>query len=760
MNRRSPIPFQLTAASILVLAASGALAQQAEEAAEQEAPYTPLGLANRPQALHSGSDHAGAVELGAAYTSDDNYMFGQYNGLNEDEATLIGNLQWQDFKSGDSYWQLTLSDMGLDTREGRLTWGRPDRLRIEAGFDSQQQVRNDSGRTPFSGGDNQQLPGNWVSGVSTSDFATLDESLRGFDRELDRDKLFAGIQLRLSNRWRLESNLSYEEKEGDGDVGAAIYTSLTSGDAVLLRSPVDYSTTEFDLGLSFSGDKLHLDGQLAYSDFDNDDDVLVWQNPYSNFGSRVSYPDGTGGLGTAPDNEHTSGRLTGHYIFSSKTRLQFDGSYAITSQDQGFLDYTVNDALVVSEPVPNSDYDGEVATGTLRTRLMFRPLAKMNAEIYYRLRDRDYDADRDGYLYVRGDGGDQPDSSQTVYNTNHDLTEQSAGFEVDYRLPWRSKISFEYEYEEVDRRNAAVEETEEDIYTLAYRIQPWSNFTTRLQLRYSDRAADTYEWAQNYYALLDVDLINATPDNQRYINHPDLMQYYMANREGWEGKADISYLPSERWNLNLNTLWRYDDYDKSPFGLTESEWIRGHFSASYVASDTLSATVYAGYDRYDGNQGSRAFRGGQEKNAFEIYPPLPQASDPQQNWDLDAQDDAYTLGLNLQWQPAENVEISLDYSYVDTSSEQDLSTPAGSSLVASDLPDVETTLHHFEATGTWHMQDNLSLKLDYQYYSYESDDWAWEDVQASTIGKVLTFGQENPDEDLHYVGASVIYRWQ
>jgi MtrB/PioB family decaheme-associated outer membrane protein len=452
--------------------------------------------------------------------------------------------------------------------------------------------------------------------------------------------------------------------------------------------------------------------------------------------------------------------LTGHYIFSPTTRLQIDSSYSVASQDQDYLDYTVNPALVVTEPLPRDDYDGEVATGTVNTKLMFRPLRKMTAEVFYKLRDRDYDADRAGYRYVRGDATDQPGQAGTVYNTNHDLTEQSAGFEVDYRLPWRSKLSFGYEYEEVDRRNAPVEETEEDIYTLAYRIQPWSNFTTRLQLKYSDRAADTYEWAQDYFALLDVELINATPDTQRYINHPDLMKYYLANREAWEGKADFSYLPSERWNLNLNTLWRYDDYDQSRFGLTESEWIRGHFSASYIASETLSATVYAGYDRYDGNQSSRAFRGGQEKNAFDIYPPLPQASDPQQNWDLDAEDHSVTVGANLRWQPAAELELVLDYNYVDTRSEQELHTRPGSSFAASDLPDVDTTLHHVEASGTWHLDTNLSLKLDYQYYSYESDDWAWENMQADTIGKVLTFGQDNPDEDLHYVGASVIYRWQ
>jgi hypothetical protein len=234
----------------------------------------------------------------------------------------------------------------------------------------------------------------------------------------------------------------------------------------------------------------------------------------------------------------------------------------------------------------------------------------------------------------------------------------------------------------------------------------------------------------------------------------------MANRERWEGKIDLSYLPGERWNLNLNLLWRDDDFDQSRLGLTESTWQRAHFSASYAASDTLAGSIYAGYDVYEGDQTSRAFRGGQEKNAFEVYPPLPQASDPQQNWDLDATDTSITLGANLQWQLAPDLELNLDYNYVDTTGEQDYSTRPGGTATASDLPDTDTRLHHVQASGTWQMQDNLSVQVDYQFYSYETDDWAWDKVQADTIGKVLSFGQQNPNEDIHYLGASVIYRWQ
>ncbi len=717
--------------------------------------YTNLAGADRPIITSLDDGYAGRFQMGGAYPFDDSYMFGQYNGLRDENLALIGDLRWQEFGPGE-YWQVSFSDLGLDTREGRLTWGQTDRMRLELGFDSQRQVRNDSGKTPFRGSYNQVLPGNWVSGVTTADFATLDTALRDFDRELERNALSAAFSTRLAERWRLRSNLRYEEKEGHGDIGAGIYINGASADAVLLRKPVDYKTTEFDLGLEFAGERLHLDGELSWSDFDNDKNALTWQNPYANFGDAVAYPAGTGGLSLAPDNEQLRGRLVGHYVFSQTARFQFDGSYALATQDQDFLDYTANSALTVSEPLAVTDLDGEVASGTFNGKLLLTPWRGFTAEVFYKLRDRDYDVERNGYLYVRGDGADQPDSEETVYNTAHDLTSQTGGIKASYRLPLRSKLTAEYAYEEVERTNAAVETTEEDRYSLTYRIAPLANASARARLLYADRAADTYNWDQSYYALLDTQLINATPDAQRYINHPLLYQFHLANRERYEGALDLSYLPTEQWSLALNVLWRYDDYDQSRLGLNETETLGGHGSISYAAGESLTVTAYAGIDRYDGNQGSRAFRGGQEKNAFEIFPPLPQASDPNQTWELDASDQTVTVGAAINWRPADEYEVAFDYSYVDTTAEQQLYTQEGN----TDLPDVDTRLHHLTAVGTWHVSDAMSLQVDYQYYDFESDDWSWQDVQAATLDKVLGFGQSNPDEDIHYLGASVIYRWQ
>ncbi len=150
MNR---FPCHLGAASSLVLAACGVVAQETGQ-------YTPLALQNRPPLKTAWqADQPLIAQLGVGYTSDDNYMFGEYNGLNKEGATVIGNLQWQDFSGGDTYWQGYVSNLGLDTREGELTWGKPGRFSLSAGFDSQLQVSNDEGRTPFTGGNQPETAG-------------------------------------------------------------------------------------------------------------------------------------------------------------------------------------------------------------------------------------------------------------------------------------------------------------------------------------------------------------------------------------------------------------------------------------------------------------------------------------------------------------------------------------------------------------------------------------------------------------------------
>ena len=737
-----------------LLASTTGWAQSADED-----PFAALANDLPPLETRWQINYSGSAELGLAYVSDENFMFGQYNGLEEDEATLIGKFDWTG--SGlNGLWQISGSDLGLDTRSGRIQWAR-DGLTVYVELDSLQQVRNNSGRSPFRGGDQLLLPADWVSSNVTSGFDTLDSSLRNVDQELERDRYTLGIAARLWENWDIESSLHYEEKEGTRDVGAAIFQDASAGHAAILPQPVDYETLEFDLNLNHSGDNYSLAGSWHYSDFDNGDDLLVWQNPYDIFGPNVRYPTGSGGLGLAPDNEFNQFRLLGSYIFSPELRFQLDGSYAKTEQDQRFADYTANENITITEPLPRDNLDGETETSTLDARVFYRPLPKLRLEGWYHGEEREYDLPRDGYQYVLGDGGSQTRSSLTVYNTGHDYSRETLGIEGSYPLPWRSKLWLRYEYEEVERENSAVEETEEDRYTLKYRIPILRDLNARLELQYADRVADLYDWSQSYYALLDSELINATPDNQRYNNHPQLSQYHLATRERTEAKLDLDYQLGMAWNFSANFLWREDDYDETNLGLSEEEVTRLGLTVSWVPNARLSVVAYTSYDQFERDQGGRSFRGGVEKNAFEVVPPLPQASDPGRNWNVDGEDELITLGVNIEWQLRPDIKLLADYNYVKTDAEYSFGNGGASDLGSEDLPaDDETEQHHFTLEAAYHWREDISIKVNYQYWNYDSEDWAINGVRADTIDKVLTLGEKEADEDLHYIGTSIIYRWQ
>ena len=102
------------------------------------------------------ADDPGVVELGVDYTSEDNFMFGRYNGRSENKARIFGNVDWR--WAGDSgRWDIQGTDLGTDVPFARIQWDQ-DTLSVFFEFEGTSQVSNDSGRTPFRGSDTLLLP--------------------------------------------------------------------------------------------------------------------------------------------------------------------------------------------------------------------------------------------------------------------------------------------------------------------------------------------------------------------------------------------------------------------------------------------------------------------------------------------------------------------------------------------------------------------------------------------------------------------------
>lgn len=95
------------------------------------------------------------IEIGVAHTSPSSYKFGEYNGLHRSGATPIVNVE---IRGGGAYdagnaarWQVTGSDLRLDTRNMSAEYGEQGRFRANVEYDELVHNRSDTYQTPYGG---------------------------------------------------------------------------------------------------------------------------------------------------------------------------------------------------------------------------------------------------------------------------------------------------------------------------------------------------------------------------------------------------------------------------------------------------------------------------------------------------------------------------------------------------------------------------------------------------------------------------------
>jgi MtrB/PioB family decaheme-associated outer membrane protein len=732
----------------------------------------------RPLSTIIALDYVGFIEVNYFNVNEDSEVFGQYNGLNEEGST--GSIsgfyrRWLAPESMFDYVQFSAKDLGLKSGELSLALGELDHYKFAFNFNQIQQIKSMSGSTPYiDNGNYLALPNTWVSGLITSDMTELKNLSTPFEQSLERNHLDLSYQQELGEEWTLTTVFSQQDKKGTMATGGALYANASNGHSAILPETIDHSTQNIELGIAYQEPDYFIQTSYLYSRFKNAQDSLAWQTPYSAFlGAGTSHPDGFGQLSVAPDNTFYQLRASGKYIFSRKWRLSGDISYASASQDDDFLPYTINTNL--SSPAnPTNNLGIEVTTITAKTKLSYRATSKLNFEAFYHYKDRQNNTDRQAFQSVFGDVWAPLDTKYAVYNAPKSNSRNNITLKASYRLPLASKVSFIYDYEEINRYNHAVDTTEENSFTVKLRSRPLDFWQTRVELAFKDRASSEYQWDRSYYSLFDRQLINETPDNQRYTNHPLLSQFYLANREQGLAKINISYSPMTTsflgtWQASFDLLYQENDYDKTTLGITQNDLLHGTLAGMWNYSKALNFSLYVSFDDITTEQAGREFTGGIEKSAFELYAPLPQASDPSRNWTISPNDQTLSIGMSADWSVIEKTfDLNFDFRLSDSTSSNDNFTSGGASdLTNIPLPDVMGKEQFVSLGALYHMSEQITFKASYQYFKYDSDNWAFNNsynnnsgVSNTTLDKVLATGQSSPNEQVHIIQLSLVYRFK
>jgi len=649
-----------------------------------------------------------SLELGLGYVAKDSYKFGEYNGLQEKGLFVIGDIESRYRNSENaSYWDVSVTDLGLDTRSLELEGGKQGRYKLSFFYNELTHYISDSARTPFTGSDENQLslrPG-WVYAGSTTGMTALASDLRDISLDTQRTQTGVGATYIPARHWETSINFRHETKEGTQRIAGSFYFI-----AAELVQPVDYITDTIDVAASFSGDTWQT--RLSYhgSSFKNDNDYLRWENPYT-----PVVPGATEGqMSLPPDNEFHQVQASVALRAGETSRLMADVAFGRMTQNESFLAATTNSMLTVPA-LPANSLDGRVDTITANMKWNTDFSNKFRVNAAYRYSDRDNRTPVNTYDWVITDINTATPRSNVPYS----YTKNTFKINGEYRLENNIKSSLGYDYQQYDRTYQEVEKSREQTLwaSLIGHALEDINLTTRVAHAKRDK--------DGYQEIAGVD----SPEN------PLMRKYNMAdrNRDTFGMRVDI---PVSKWtNFGFNIDLSKDHYPGSSIGLTSShESILGLDLSTQLTMNT-TFNIYCSFEKISS-----------EVSGSQLYSIA--------DWSGSMSDQFNTAGMGINHILMNNrADIGIDYVFTHSLSE--VSINEGGS--GSQLPDLETTSYGVKLYGNYRVSDKLELKGTYWYEYFSSSDWAFDGVGEATIPNTLSLGQESPSYNVHVLMLSMRY---
>ncbi|MGD2171915.1 MAG: MtrB/PioB family decaheme-associated outer membrane protein [Gammaproteobacteria bacterium] len=698
-----PKPLSVIAGCLLALQLSGAAAQEADDA-EMRAPDI-----SKWQCEYCAFEEGWYTDLtlGIGNVSDDSYKFGEYNGLQEQGSFAIvdGSARYRGDEA--AYIDISMSDLGLDSRSLLIEGGRQGSYDLYLSYDEIPHYISDSASTPYlgSGGASLSLPAGWVAAGGTGAMTALDASLRDVDLETSRKRVGAGLSITTESPWSYSLDLRRDDKEGSKRGGGAIAFNTAQ-----LVEPVDYVTEEIDASVSYT--RHGLQAKLAYyvSTFSNANESLRWENAYTPPPAAPGAVEGQ--LALPPDNEFQQLTLSAAYAINDRNQLSADLSVGHMKQDEKLLQTTLNPALLV--PLPADSADAEVDTTNTRLKFISRPTDRFRFSLAYQYDDRDNQTPQLLYDWVTTDafvGGQRA-------NLPYSFTRTLVKLEADYDYGAGTRVGLGYDTDKHERTFLEAEKTDEDTLWGTVRLHNFGNLFLDLKLAMSERDVSSY------------DLVSAVDPPQNAL----MRKYNMADRDRNSFSVFANYMPDANYSLGVSLDYARDDYDNSPVGLAESTDSSINFDLTSMLSEETTLTVYVGRQNIRSTQnGSEAF------------------STP--DWSAQNHDSFELAGFGLTHVLIENeLTIGLDLSVSKSVGRVELDTGAP-------FPDLGTSLRSLKLHADYRLDENLLLQAAYWHETYDVDNWALDGLDPDTVNNLLAFGEDNASYENDVIKLAVSFHF-
>lgn len=699
------------------------------------------------------------VELGAGYNSDDSYKFGEWSGLREDGAFAIVGFNWLSRNRSDdaSYWQLTGSGLGLESRKFGLELGTQGRWKLNASADRLVRSELDSASFIHPNG----LGTSNLSGIATVPI-TAATPTTPYKVEQGRDFYRLGLSSALSANWDLQ--VSYREDVRDGArVMGVPFNGFGNPNNVPYE--IDDHTQQFETTLAFADSLTQVQFAYQFSRYENNLDSLTLQNPVRPAGGATATLPDIGRVSLMPSNDYHQLSATGTYRLTPFTRVTSKLSYGLGTQNDAFLPYTTGTAATA---LPRASLDGELARTLFDLALITRPTFQTNLRVAYQYFDHNNKTPRSSYLYARQDANQGAVAGTGFARTNAPLstTEHKITVDGDLRLQANTVLRGILEYIQKDYDLSDRSRTETAKAGIELRRPIFDTVSGAVGYDYSQRTGDSY----NRYAF-----IAASYDNpQLVLYHPSTRAFHLNDYQQNKLRANANWVASETITVQGSVdayQQQFEDAGCSTVNATQAatfaaagvmpdnclgrnlaEGAGVNLDLQWQPEENFTAFAFFNYSLLSTEQTGRAWT-----NAT-------QGIDSTRNWNatIDTQDHA--VGTGFKWQPDEAARWNLGGHYVFSDGRgrtKMVTALAGETAV----PDSTSTSHSAQLYAKWMLNRMMTLRFNYLYETLKANDWAMTNpVTGQSFpainGTFVWTGQGSPRYENHAVGVSVaLHSW-
>ena len=666
-------------------------------------------LAVEPDEVAELSKPESTISIGLGVVSDDSPRFGQYTGMQDDDAYGLVDIDLVQRNDKNGTWTLLEGrNLGLDNRDLRFEHRRQGDWGYFLEYSQIPRLEPYTANTA-------------VTGIGTANLGVPAVATPGVPVELktERDVFGFGADKILTDK--LDVQLHYQQQEKSGE---RLYARGTTGGPGLFQftpEPINSTTRMLETSVGYTGKKLQLSGGYYGTLYDNHNTALNI--------TEVGVPTGLAGftpMALPPGNEAHQLYLAGGYSFTDSARSTFKAAYTHATQDDTFI--------LASPATGRSDLGGVVDTTLLQAGYTARPLPKLTLLANLRHENRDDKTPVADYFAVT------TGTTYTGENEPRSIKTNAAKLEATYALPLALRITGGVDYDMKERNYSAVRvvsartETDELSYRLALRRSISETLTGSLGVVRSRRDGSEY--------LTTVLTTGATGSNL-------IAPIHYADRERDKVQLTLNWIPFEPLSVQLVADSARDDYSaRSADNLGPRKGTAENYAldATYVFSESWQLTGWVSRNKNQLDQSTC-----EAASSAGVCPNT--VADP--FWQVSLRNLGNAGGLGLRAQPATKLElgVELQHSVYDDEYSQ-RATTAGA--VAPLIPDIETRITIIKLTAQYALKKSAGVRFNYAYQRWTSDDWTWTTWTYSDGTRLL----QEPVQTVHFFGVSGYYRWR